>query len=672
MSRIWASDAAWSTPTRREGGARDQRGLPASRWSRLSWPSARAAEGREDEPPTPLPEGASTAVDALPWQPGFFGPHARSLFGCYHPPSLGGDPSPLAVLLCSPFGCEDQSAHRSLKVLAMRLAQAGLPVLRFDMDGCGDSAGHDGDPGRVAAWLASMGSAVDALRRQSGCTQVALVGVRLGALLAAQVARTRSVLNADVALLMAIAPVVSGRRYLRECLALGSMRGASGEAARAGDLLESGGYYFTPSTRDALGQLDLAHTELRALPAVHVFDRAEMPTVGPWLKRLEADRVPVTVESFDGYATWMDEPHRAVVPEALWQSVVRTLVAKAGQLRLHPGATGHGASALRFGRAVAACDAMLEQPVQIPLGAGDNEGEPAYNLLGMLSRPASGLPVRRAVLMLNAGSIRRVGPSRLYLSLARSWAPQGVMVLRLDLSGLGDSAPAPGQPDNVVYGHRALAEVRAAVAWLLDNSGLPQCTVLGLCAGGSHGLKVAQGLMRGRQPAIEQVIALNPLVFDPVPGQSLDNPWAAHRLQGMRESFQQPLWDLARWQRLWHNNRSVPELVGKARRLAVWQVWRQLRRLGEALHLPMRSALARTLDRLADQGTRLQFVFASDEPGLGLLREQGGRTFVRRQREGWVQVHQVHGADHVFISADARERVTALLDAAVCAGDIPG
>lgn len=572
----------------------------------------------------------------------------------------------MGVLLCGPFGCEDLSAHRSLRLLAVQLAQMGLPVLRFDMDGCGDSAGQDSDPGRVAAWTASIGAGVDALRRQSGCTQVALVGLRLGALLAAQVARTRSVLNADVALLMAIAPVVSGRRYLRECLALGGMRGAGVEASSGqADVLESGGFYFTRSTREALSQLDLAQTELGALPAVHIFDRAEMPSSVPWVKRLQADGVAVTVEPFDGYAPMMDEPHRAVVPQVLWDAVSHTLLARARQLRLQPGPISHSASALRFGRAVAAWDALLEQPVHIPLGGTTSEDEPAYTLFGMLSRPASGVPVKRAVLMLNAGSIRRVGPSRLYLSLARRWAPQGVMVLRLDLSGLGDSAPAPGQPENVVYGHRAIAEVRAAVAWLLDNSGLSQCTLMGLCAGGSHSLKAAPGLMRGRLPAVEQVVLLNPLVFDPVPGQSLDNPWAAHRLQGMGDAFQQPIWDRQRWRRLWHNNQSVTELLAKARRFAVWQAWRRLRRLAEALHLPVRSALARQLDQLAEQGTRLHFVFASDEPGAGVLREQGGHSFLRRQREGWLQVHHVADADHVFIDADARERLTELLDGVV-------
>lgn len=664
MSRQLVTSEAWSELTRRpnDGGRLNGPAIVArtrAPWQAGSGPAPGGGDAASsDRPDEPL-------LPAEAWQAGFFGPHARSLFGCYHPPASGAEPSPLGVLLCSPFGCEDLSAHRSLRVLALQLAGEGLPVLRFDMDGCGDSAGQDSDPGRVAAWVASISAAIDALRRQSGCAQVALVGVRLGALLAAQAARTRSVLNADVALLMAIAPAVSGRRYLRECLALGGMRGQGSDAASQGDLLESGGFYFTRSTREALGQLDLAQTELGALPAVHIFERAEMPSAGPWVKRLQADSVPVTVESFEGYAQMMDEPHRAVVPQALWQAVNRTLLARARQLRVQSGAVSHSASALRFGRAVAAWDALLEQPVQIPLGSAGGDDEAAYTLFGMLSRPASGVPVKRAVLMLNAGSIRRVGPSRLYLNLARRWAPQGVMVLRLDLSGLGDSAPSPGQPDNVVYGHRAIAEVRAAVAWLLDNSGLPQCTLMGLCAGGSHSLKAAPGLMRGRLPAVEQVVLLNPLVFDPVPGQSIDNPWAAHRLQGLGDAFQQPLWNRERWQRLWQNNQSMAELLAKARRFAVWQFWRRLRRLSEALHLPVRTALARQLDLLADQGTGLHFVFASDEPGLGLLREQGGRSFQRRQREDWLRVHHVTDADHVFIDADARERLTEVLDALV-------
>jgi len=604
------------------------------------------------------------AVGLPPMQAGFFGPHTRPLLGCYHPPVAGGEPSALGVLLCSPFGCEELSAHRSLRVLAQQLAAAGLPVLRFDMDGCGDSAGSDTDPSRVSSWIASIGAAVDALRRQSGCAQVALVGLRLGALLAAQVARSRAVLNADVAQLVAIAPVVSGRRYLRECLALGSMQGGAHALAAEQGLLESGGFVFTRGTREALGQLDLSQTHLGAVPSVHIFERAELPSAGAWIKRLQADAVPVAVESFEGYARLMDEPHRTEVPSALWQRVSELLIARAQALQLQGGAglRARGASALRFGRAVGAWDALIEQPVQIPMGQSKSQTAQGDHLFGVLTRPASGVPVRRAVLVLNAGSNRRVGPSRLFLSLARRWAPKGVMVLRLDLCGLGDSPAAAGQPDNIVYSHRALAEVSQAVDWLLDNSGLQRCTLLGLCAGATHAFKAAAGL-KGRQgAAVAQLVLINPLVFEPVPGQALDGSWSPHRQQALESALQSSLWDVQRWRRLLSGEFAPGHLWTLMQRYARLQWQRGPRRLARALHLPLRTRVGRVLDTLAAQGTYMDFVFAEDEPGLPMLREQGGHSYLRRMHEGWLHLHGVAQADHVFVNADARERLALTLD----------
>ncbi len=125
---------------------------------------------------TPLRSGAT---------PLWFGPEARPLFGWAHPPASG--VCRTGVVLCPPFGLERTSAHYAYRMLAEHLAARGLFALRFDYDGTGDSAGSDRDHCRVEAWLSSIAHAV-AFTRQSGCTSVVLVGMRLGALMAAQAA----------------------------------------------------------------------------------------------------------------------------------------------------------------------------------------------------------------------------------------------------------------------------------------------------------------------------------------------------------------------------------------------------------------------------------------------------------------------------------------------------
>src|SRR5215470_155948 len=122
--------------------------------------------------------------------PIYFGDAHTRLFGWIHRPTR--QVRTTAVLLCNPLGDDIVRAHRSLRHLAEDLCSAGFPVLRFDFHGTGDSAGSERDPGRVAAWRRDVGTAIDELRARTGADEVAIVGLRLGGTIAADVASQRS------------------------------------------------------------------------------------------------------------------------------------------------------------------------------------------------------------------------------------------------------------------------------------------------------------------------------------------------------------------------------------------------------------------------------------------------------------------------------------------------
>ena len=69
----------------------------------------------------------------------WFGPEEGPLFGWLHWPDDG--TARAGVVVCPPSGYEAVCAHRTLRVVAERLAERGFAVLRFDYDGTGDSAG---------------------------------------------------------------------------------------------------------------------------------------------------------------------------------------------------------------------------------------------------------------------------------------------------------------------------------------------------------------------------------------------------------------------------------------------------------------------------------------------------------------------------------------------------
>lgn len=111
--------------------------------------------------------------------PFYFGSPSRRLFGMFHEGSIGRAQN-LAVLLCNPFGQEAIRTQRLYRVLAGRLAQAGVHTLRFDYYGTGDSAGDDAE-GEMDGWRQDVWAAHQELSRLSGAETITWMGARLGA-----------------------------------------------------------------------------------------------------------------------------------------------------------------------------------------------------------------------------------------------------------------------------------------------------------------------------------------------------------------------------------------------------------------------------------------------------------------------------------------------------------
>jgi pimeloyl-ACP methyl ester carboxylesterase len=153
----------------------------------------------------------SAAQKAFPF---YFRLSDKPLFGCYHEPAPG-RLRPCGVLICQPVGHEYVNSHRALRQLAVRLSEAGFPVLRFDYYGCGDSSGNTEDAS-IRQGLEDISAAISELRRRTSLFQVCIVGLRLGGTLATLAALDRG----DIESMVLWDPVVDGRRYLNELSSL--------------------------------------------------------------------------------------------------------------------------------------------------------------------------------------------------------------------------------------------------------------------------------------------------------------------------------------------------------------------------------------------------------------------------------------------------------------------
>jgi pimeloyl-ACP methyl ester carboxylesterase len=114
---------------------------------------------------------------------------------------------------------------------------------------------------------------------------------------------------------------------------------------------------------------------------------------------------------------------------------------------------------------------------------------PGSGLVGTLTTPdAPAARSSEAVLLFNAGVVPRVGPHRLNVRMARALAAEGFTAFRFDLSGRGDSAPAPGMES---YEKQSIIDVRAAMDAVAQRTGIRRFMIMGVCSGAENGYHTA-------------------------------------------------------------------------------------------------------------------------------------------------------------------------------------
>lgn len=146
------------------------------------------------------------------WEPLWLGPPSRRLYAALHPAgaTAPGAPAP-GVLLAPPLLHESPRSRRFIVEVASALAALGLPCLRFDFFGTGDSGGS-GDDVDFASMAADLDVASAALRARAGVGQVVLLAWRGAALLAGSWSQRER--PGDRIVLWE--PIVDGAGWLRE------------------------------------------------------------------------------------------------------------------------------------------------------------------------------------------------------------------------------------------------------------------------------------------------------------------------------------------------------------------------------------------------------------------------------------------------------------------------
>jgi alpha-beta hydrolase superfamily lysophospholipase len=556
-------------------------------------------------------------------KPLWFGPVDRPLFGWLHVPESGRARG--GVLLSPTLGIEEVNARYAYRRLADRLAESGFAVLRFDYEGTGDSAGEGDEPERVAAWLGSLRTATEFVR-SLGLGRMSVVGLRMGATLAAQIFGSGP---AEIDDLVLWDPCASGRSFLREQSAL--WRFARGAESASDGSIETPGLVYHKDTVADLSECAIANGQGPMAERVLVLMRSGRTGDRRMNERLA---VPHAVRiDIDGQEELVDvQPDAAKVPDETVSIMVEWLTegATSSPVRsIDAEAVGRSCSV----RPTADGGTIEERAVSLgPLGLFGimtTPRAPGEEVVGADIATVGQLPT---IFFSNAGVIDHVGPARLWVQLSRAWAETGFRSLRFDLSGLGDSPVRPGHSGLVVLSPDGLEDMAEVVHAVVGGDGT-NAVLVGLCSGALYALE------EGMASKVRGVCAINPILTlnlpEPEGAAASDSGTGGERREvtgGMKSWVRKmPAYDRI--------NRVVQRLPSSA--------WWIINRVAVA------TPPAQKLAKVVDAGVNVLVIAGTDEGRW--LRGGEGRTFRQLEGTGRFRMEVIPGLEHTLFEGHTRE-----------------
>ena len=279
---------------------------------------------------------------------------------------------------------------------------------------------------------------------------------------------------------------------------------------------------------------------------------------------------------------------------------------------------------------------------------------PAGALVGVVSEPAPAgppAPARPALILLNAGIVHRVGPSRLSVRLARGLCAAGFLAARFDHGGLGDSA---GSADRRTFLEGAVDETRTVMDALSERYGVQRFLLGGLCAGAATAFRTAV-----LDPRVAGLCLMNAQGLDGSPR------WNEHvKNRGWaRNYWTRSLFSTDSWRR------ALTGRVGYGRLAAV------LARSASERLFPARDVqdvgarLAQELADLLARRARVLFVFAGDEHSRDYFAAVAGARRAELEATGGLETASVPRSDHTFTLLADQRALLALVERWARAGE---
>jgi pimeloyl-ACP methyl ester carboxylesterase len=294
-------------------------------------------------------------------------------------------------------------------------------------------------------------------------------------------------------------------------------------------------------------------------------------------------------------------------------------------------------------------------PMRRPEGVTDGVRETLLGLgtdgrlHGVLSEPVAGATGDRrwqtAIVLLNVGGNYRIGPHRFYVQAARTLAAAGHRVLRLDLAGIGDSPPAPGQPWANLYDKDSAQDVRVALDALAQR-GCREIVLMGVCSGSFVAFQSAVVDAR-----VGGLVLMNSRLLEWTPGKPGDT-WQSSMLQYAKSTdwYRRELLRPQAWLRIVRGEVNVRLIARRFLDVAA----ARLKRLWTP---DAPESLTRQMKKLCRRGCNVLMLVSDADDGRDYVEFHFGAEGRRLKGHPNFRMAYVPDADHTFSRPGNQPRV---------------
>ncbi|MGZ3439621.1 MAG: hypothetical protein ACXVDD_08895, partial [Polyangia bacterium] len=524
----------------------------------------------------------------------------------------------------------------------------------------GDSDGEQ----ELPAWKTAVATAVATARRETGCKQIAIVGVGLGGAIA--LGALDQGLDVDKLVLWGVP--ARARAWLREQRAyqrVAELASATKDPNAPkpppdpAGIEVLAGFPMHEKLAAELSAFELKNAPAdawpasRARPATLVVTRTITGDDKTLTPVLEARGMTATLEERDGFNKMFDQPHLSIAPLDIF-ALMRDWLAKDVAARApYPPSTAkvdgklpEGAST-RIGR-----DRLIEETVRYKQGEGGL-------LFSIETRPVGRTPNPTWLILLTGRAVRHIGPNRIWVRLARELALKGFASLRLDGRSVGDSdGEGNGLMPNEEYYQEHIYDDIENVMEIATAQGAKQFLMTGICSGATASYQIAW-----RRSDVRAIVLLNLLQLR----HDAEDDQSALFQQVLKFALRKELWlNPDSYRRLFKGK--LPPNIKQAifSRAIVLTPLRKIASLVKRASTPRRveeSYIVRGFNDLAKKPVEIDVFLSDGDLSVNFIERHFGADLSKL--DSGIRVHRVYHADHTLRPLHAQDHFFEVLRAAV-------